>query len=175
MSQPHGDRNNYGPLLIVLFGEFAGGTFRVPDRSLDLAEVGTAEAIDGTCKHESEPFVGERYSIVAFLHNSTSQLEQSTLHYLYESLFILGGPPDGCLLSVPRRFVVEICCSQHSYLRRPSIAGGDVSLLRITQKDDFRDERTYQHVLHNLRKWGRLDIHPMYGGEPMAAHEYAQK
>ena len=92
------------------------------------------------------------------------------MRYLYGSLFVLGGPPEGCMLSVPQRFVVEICCSQHCYLCRPSIAGGDVSLLRITQKDDLRDERTYQRVLHILRKWGRSSLAwisiPCTGGSP---------
>ena len=75
VSRPHVDGNNSGPSLIILFGSFAEGAFRMSDNSLIIDEVGTALAIDGTLKHESAPFTGERYSIVAFLHNSTTNLE----------------------------------------------------------------------------------------------------
>ena len=73
-SSPHTDKNNIGPSLIMLLGNFTGGAFNMADRSLSLDKPGQMLAIDGTQLHYSDPFYGRRVSVVAFQHNKAGQL-----------------------------------------------------------------------------------------------------
>ena len=74
ISRVHVDKNNSGPSIIILFGRFTGGAFRMVDSKAFIRQVGQALVIDGTQWQYSEHFEGLRYSIVAFLHTSTRDL-----------------------------------------------------------------------------------------------------
>ena len=57
--------------------------------ALTCDETGKILIMDGTKEHQSDPYEGERYSIVAFLHNSTQNLSQED----YDTLLDLGFRP----------------------------------------------------------------------------------
>ena len=72
----HTDKHNKGLSLVIILGDFTGGSLCVPSRSIvtspNIHPVGII--IDGTEYHRSTQFVGTRYSIVAFMHTSYDEL-----------------------------------------------------------------------------------------------------
>ena len=72
----HTDKHNRGLSLVIILGDFTGGSLCVPSRSIvtspNIHPVGII--IDGTEYHRSTQFVGTRYSIVAFMHTSYDEL-----------------------------------------------------------------------------------------------------
>ena len=95
ISQKHIDQNNCGKSLIALFGTFTAGNFHMFDRSMTLTSqhCGQWLCFDGLKPHYSTPFTGERYSIVAFLHNSTDALSPSDKQELLRLGFQLPTTP----------------------------------------------------------------------------------
>ena len=77
--------------MIILFGEFTGGAFRVLDSELRLDTTGVGLLIDGSRQHYSEEFSGNRFSVVAFLHNQTENLSMKDKYYLKYLGFCFGG------------------------------------------------------------------------------------
>ena len=61
------------------------------DKSLSLTKesLGHWLCFDGTQPHYSEPYQGQRYSIVAFRHNSTATLGSESLEFLRDLGFVL--------------------------------------------------------------------------------------
>jgi hypothetical protein len=68
VSKVHVDKNNVGPSMIFLLGEFTGGAFRMEGSTGKFDVSGEGLFIDGSKPHYSEPFKGTRVSVVAFLH-----------------------------------------------------------------------------------------------------------
>jgi hypothetical protein len=91
VSDVHVDRNNVGPSVIFLLGDFTGGVFRVADSSIKLDATGHGLFIDGSKPHYSEPFTGSRVSVVAFLHTETTSLSAKDQTYLRYLGFRFGG------------------------------------------------------------------------------------
>ena len=58
---------------------------------MELRETGRVLVIDGHLEHFSEPFCGVRFSIVAFLHSSTSHVDESDRQYFRDLGFELPG------------------------------------------------------------------------------------
>ena len=109
------------------------------DNSLSRSKPGSVIAFDGTQEHLSEPFTGKRYSIIAFLHSTTQDLDVKSLKFLERSGFVL---PEHCHSSnkaapgiehelsdvmhavpvspapqpVTDRTLIEFCCSEYSLL-----------------------------------------------------------
>ena len=71
VSKPHRDKGNAGYSLILLAGVYTGGSFNCYEEGLRTppGASGLIVMTDGTKEHFSEPFQGERYSIVAFRHS----------------------------------------------------------------------------------------------------------
>ena len=67
-----------GLYLVCILGEYQGGSLRVPEANIstDAGAHGVAVWIDGPKIHTSDPFVGERYSIVAFEHGGSAGLPE---------------------------------------------------------------------------------------------------
>ena len=78
ISDPHTDKNNLGLSVIILLGNYSGGSLCVPSRKLRTQPgiSGVGVVIDGCETHHTEPFEGTRYSIVAFTHNSIHRLNE---------------------------------------------------------------------------------------------------
>ena len=76
IAHPHIDQNNQGLSWICVCGKYTGGRLHVPSRGFATADGEPAAAvyIDGREQHWSDPFKGERYSIVAFVHSSAKSL-----------------------------------------------------------------------------------------------------
>ena len=97
---------------------------------------GTAKIIDGRVPHWSEPFEGERISIVAFLHDGTKALQRSEQIYLRSLGFELNIKPDVHKTdSAIRRRIVEFCCGQESRIGK--LAPPDCEVIRLTIDDDL--------------------------------------
>jgi hypothetical protein len=92
ISSRHTDKNNEGLSLIILLGDFSGGSFVTEGWKLTKDEVGTIAVIDGRKPHWSTPFKGMRFSIIAFLHQSTAHLTEQERKYLHTLGFRL--PPE---------------------------------------------------------------------------------
>jgi hypothetical protein len=90
--RPHCDKNNQGPSVILFLGAFSGGAFRVTGSNVKRRQTVRFFAIDGLTEHYSEPFTGLRYSIVAFLHKQTKDLNERDKAVLVSMGFNL--PPD---------------------------------------------------------------------------------
>ena len=82
----HCDKNNEGLSLICLFGSFDGGALLRADRSPWLSEPGMVLYFDGTQPHASALYTGQRFSIVAFLHESTKHLFARFALYVFVGL-----------------------------------------------------------------------------------------
>ena len=101
-ARPHADKNNLGLSAVMTAGSYKGGEFRVLDGSahLDPSSPGQGVVFDGTKAHESGEAEGDRYSIVAYLHNSTEDLgpeDKRTLKGLgfhWESKVEAGSEPE---------------------------------------------------------------------------------
>ena len=75
VSQCHRDKLNEGLSLCILAGKFTGGAFKMKDGSISCSKPGSVVAFDGTKEHRSESFTGKRYSIIAFLHSTTQDID----------------------------------------------------------------------------------------------------
>ena len=75
VSQEHCDANNRGTSLIVTLGDYIGGSFVLGDQVQDT--YGKLVEFDGKTPHSSEPFQGNRYSVIAFDHKSSHRIPES--------------------------------------------------------------------------------------------------
>jgi hypothetical protein len=75
VSQEHCDSNNRGTSLIVTVGDYTGGSFVLGDQVQDT--YGKLVEFDGKTPHSSEPFQGNRYSVIAFDHKSSHRIPES--------------------------------------------------------------------------------------------------
>ena len=183
VSSVHVDRNNVGPSMIVLFGDFTGGAFRMVDSPDRLERSGEGLMIDGSKPHYSEEFTGNRFSIVAFLHNQTTNLtikDQSYLRYLGFQFGGHRGPPvstgglyeAATVLPGATRRIVEFCCEQDSMMGRASGASKGCEVIRLTIEDDLTSKSGLDKALRavsdpllgpNTMLWGSI---PCTGGCP---------
>jgi hypothetical protein len=113
ISRPHVDKNNVGPSAIVLFGRFSGGAFRMCHSEAGVKKTGCTMIIDGTQMHFSEQFQGLRYSVIAFLHNSTRFLADDDKQWLLDHGFEL---PAEC-------FEKPAVMERHGFVVTPSSGG----------------------------------------------------
>ena len=150
VSSPHVDRNNEGPSIVMLFGDFEGGAFSMSDGSHSIRKPGNALVIDGTKMHYSEEFTGMRFSVVAFLHNSTKEMSVRDRHKLIELGFVFPnkGPDASPSIRPPNQLFpppthhsmfVEFCCEPDSMLGQRSPK--DCRVVRLTEADDMASAR----------------------------------
>lgn len=62
---PHVDKNNVGPSFIIGLGDYTGGEVNIEGKTFDIRN---GLFFSGLDTHWSEPFQGERYSLVFFTH-----------------------------------------------------------------------------------------------------------
>jgi hypothetical protein len=86
------------------------------DGSCRIGQHGQAVVIDGTQEHLSEEFQGTRYSIVAFLHSSTSELSQHDKSKLIKLGFRLpqGEAPPSRRSQEVNRCLIEYWCGEET-------------------------------------------------------------
>ena len=87
----HADKGNIGPSIIGVLGEHSGGEFHLagsPPMSLQDHLL----FFDGQVHHRSLPFVGRRFSFVAFRHPGLPACDPSERGRLKALGFNLGGP-----------------------------------------------------------------------------------
>ena len=92
-STKHVDKNNIGKSAMFTLGDYTGGEYKCADPIYNFSKPGICHIIDGSVEHWSEPFVGSRYSIVAFLHNTTPQINEKDVKLLLDLGFRLPGRP----------------------------------------------------------------------------------
>ena len=64
-SYPHYDKNNEGASMIIAIGNFTGGNLNIEGESIDIHN--KICYFNGSEKlHSTEPFIGERYSIIFY-------------------------------------------------------------------------------------------------------------
>jgi hypothetical protein len=176
VSDVHVDKNNVGPSMIFLLGEFTGGAFRVQGSPAKFAASGQGLFIDGSKPHYSEPFTGTRVSVVAFLHKETANLSMKDRCYLRYLRFQFGGPGSdvfpcgirGCTGEEPQRTIVEFCCEPDSLMGQPTEASCGCLIVRLTEGDDMTSQSGMAKAMAALRSagssvmlWGSL---PCTGG-----------
>ena len=176
VSDVHVDKNNVGPSMIFLLGEFTGGAFRVQGSPIKFAESGQGLFIDGSKPHYSEPFTGTRVSVVAFLHKETESLSMKDRCYLRYLGFQFGGPGSdvfpcgirGCTGEEPQRTIVEFCCEPDSLMGQPTEASCGCLVVRLTADDDMTSQSGMAKAKSAIRLagssvmlWGSL---PCTGG-----------
>ena len=66
LTPPHVDKNNVGPSYIIGLGSYAGGDLNVEGKKFNIKN--RWKYFDGTKGHWTEPFSGDRYSIIYFTH-----------------------------------------------------------------------------------------------------------
>jgi hypothetical protein len=66
-SRPHVDKNNVGLSYIIALGDFTGGSLVIEGKPRNIKN--DFYFFDGRLGHWSNPFEGERYSIVFFTHS----------------------------------------------------------------------------------------------------------
>ena len=103
VASPHTDRNNLGLSLVLILGDYSGGSLHVPGRDLSTppgsSPIGVF--IDGREPHHSDPFTGLRYSIVAFVHDAFHSLSQPERLLLSGLGFSVPLPPDAAAQPSP--------------------------------------------------------------------------
>ena len=83
---------------MFITGEYTYGAFRTCNGRFVLSDPDVLLILDGTQPHESDPFYGERYSVVAFLHKAAFALPPADLKLLRDLGLRL---PDGPAPPVP--------------------------------------------------------------------------
>jgi hypothetical protein len=129
--------------------------------------------VDGHHEHESLPFSGERFSLIAFSHDSEDALplldKQRLRAYGFpcQSLVTFVQQPDP---DVPfDRFIIEFCCGENSMLGQPYEESTGCKVFRLTEKIDMTSTDGLcfaKQCLHSTRGkptllWGSL---PCTGG-----------
>jgi hypothetical protein len=66
LSPPHIDKNNVGPSYIIGLGDYQGGDLNIEGKKYNIKN--RWKFFDGNKGHWTEPFKGERYSIIYFTH-----------------------------------------------------------------------------------------------------------
>jgi hypothetical protein len=92
VATPHADAGVQGCTAILLLGAFEGGTFQL-QIGANLDRPGRILIFPAHLEHFSEPFTGERYSIVFFSRGQGTDREGRE-HYLASLGFQLSAPPD---------------------------------------------------------------------------------
>ena len=67
----HRDTGNIGPSMILGLGKYSGGHLVIEGTQVDI--LNSAVVFNGHLEHWSEPFVGDRWSIVAYSHEVTEK------------------------------------------------------------------------------------------------------
>ena len=146
------------------------------DPTKELNKPATARIYDGTKLHWSEPFEGNRISIIAFLHSSTKDLDDHDLHTLkqwgfnipnqhtgsagcgsrsvdtVEPLDRLGNgsavvlPPDGSR-GTTKRTILEYCCGPHSHMGRRTPHSEGCKVIRLTEQLDMTTAAGLEYAL----------------------------
>ena len=131
VSAPHRDSNNDGLSAIILLGDFTGGSFGVDGSDLKLSEPRKGMMIDGSKTHQSQPFQGTRYSIVAFYHKGAEDLDKGDREYLTKLGFHLDST------AAPARNLVQTCCDDDNVLNQATSKNKDCKMVNVTEFDDF--------------------------------------
>ena len=85
---PHVDKGNEGLSLLITLGPYAGGECLIGNTvTIGPGAHGKDLAIGGHREHCSRSFLGERFSIVAFLHESVKQLAPRLIGILKQARF----------------------------------------------------------------------------------------
>ena len=92
VSEPHTDKNNEGPSVLVSVGDYEGGQFSYVGFDPMMVR-NKAVLIDGCQEHHSTPYKGQRWSLVFFTHNSVHKLDPGQRGRLEKLGFKL--PPPG--------------------------------------------------------------------------------
>ena len=66
VASPHHDRDARGLALLIVLGDFTGGAFRLDGTTVDAK--GKATLFDAALPHSSDPFSGDRWSLILFTH-----------------------------------------------------------------------------------------------------------
>ena len=95
VSEPRVDKTDVGLLAILLLGEFTGGSLRVADGPFRSppGKSGIAAVVNGCATHRSDPFRGERFSVVAFVHRACDRLSDKDRARLTAMGFCLPSRP----------------------------------------------------------------------------------
>ena len=81
----HRDRGNLGPSLVLSFGDYVGGTFYANGLPYDVHD--RVLRFDGRELHSVGPYVGERFSVVAYCHSCVLRADPELLAELREMGF----------------------------------------------------------------------------------------
>ena len=173
------DSNNVDPSLILLLGQFDGGSFHMADQSLVLSQTGMMLAINGHLPHYSDPFNGHRVSVVAFQHQSAQQLSVHDKKLLCELGFkshLLVVPKTGeahtpglsgaqrvaesAVAAFPEvactsydRVLIELCAGSQSRLGQPRKHAVGCCTVRVTADDDLTSVKGVQKVLDVITEY----------------------
>ena len=166
ISKPHIDFYNKGDSMIMLLGDFNGGSFQMEDQSLtiDSSMVGQIHRFNGNHRHLSLPFSGTRFSIIAFYHVETHRLSQYDWQYLRDLGFQLHYQcdyPDSFLVELSKnnnipqpistksksynRRLIELFCGPNSVLGRFTEDSCGCDVFRVTERMDM-----FQSVTHDV-------------------------
>ena len=88
VSRPHILASPVGLALVMLLGNYTGGTFRSTDGTVSVNQPGTLTAYNPKKTHLSEHFSGTRYAITYYYHGDTKELNKKD----YDQLRALGFP-----------------------------------------------------------------------------------
>jgi len=88
-ARKHVDGNNLGPSYIAAVGEHTGGGLWTEDRGVVEAKDKWA-LFNGTKLHETQPFEGERISLIVFTHNACEEIKPSLVSELRRAGFTAG-------------------------------------------------------------------------------------
>ena len=154
------------------------------DGSHTVSKPGSALVIDGTQMHYSEEFTGMRFSVVAFLHNSTKEMCMRDRHRLTELGFIFPNMDLGASPSIrpPNHFfppptqhrtLVEFCCEPNSMLGRR--CPPECRVIRMTETENMASDQGAALALSSVRQAPRGRVFlwssiPCTGGSQWNVH-----
>ena len=68
VARNHVDSGNVGLSLTMGFGDYTGGEFTTGGKEIDITR--RAVLVDGAVDHASNPYKGQRYSVILFAHSA---------------------------------------------------------------------------------------------------------
>ena len=142
VSKPHRDANNLGLSLIIILGDYKGGSFHADDRGIHTrsGDPATAVFIQGQHVHRSDEFEGQRYSIVAFMHKAFYDLQPRARSVLGDYCFQVP-VIEPALSAVPHQHVTsEVAAEIRASLDSAGTAGV-VDNSRMPQSDVLPQSR----------------------------------
>ena len=168
VSTVHTDSNNHGESIVMLAGDFKGGEFHMQDDSIKVgsSQIGSLHTFNGNQPHLSQPFEGTRYSIIAFYHTGTRQLDPEQwqqlsdlgfqLHWecYYNDSFVYNYyAGDRIPTPIPiegktyNRRLVELFCGHNSVLGRITSHSKGCDVFRVTEQLDMDRPETHRAVI----------------------------